>query len=298
MKGIFGVLLTIMLCPVMAQTPASGKAFRFSDGGTSTVYEIVRGDPAAVDTLVFTYGGSGCTDLARYWLPTLADGMAIPARFMALNKRHVVSGQAQRGGSDTCSRAFRAWNLPRHWMADYMEFVSRTLAAEPGRWKNVVLVGGSEGGALAARVARARNDITHLIVVGDGGWSMRDNLSSLMGADVVEAAWKDIARHPDSAEALWRGHPYRYWFDTFDHAPLVDYLALGIPVIIGFGERDSSVPAASAHEVLRAARAAGKQNIGLVVYPGADHSLQAEGHDHLREFLRGAGQGIASGRLD
>ena len=48
MKGIFGVLLTIMLCPVMAQTPASGKAFRFSDGGTSTVYEIVRGDPAAV----------------------------------------------------------------------------------------------------------------------------------------------------------------------------------------------------------------------------------------------------------
>ena len=114
MKGIFGVLLTIMLCPVMAQTPASGKAFRFSDGGTSTVYEIVRGDPAAVDTLVFTYGGSGCTDLARYWLPTLADGMAIPARFMALNKRHVASGQAQRGGSDSCSRAFRAWNLPRH----------------------------------------------------------------------------------------------------------------------------------------------------------------------------------------
>ena len=81
-----------------------------------------------------------------------------------------------------------------------MEFVSRTLAAEPGRWKNVVLVGGSEGGALAARVARARSDITHLIVVGDGGWSMRDNLSSLMGADVVEAAWKDIAQHPDSAE--------------------------------------------------------------------------------------------------
>ena len=298
MKGIFGVLLTILLCPFHAMAQANSTVFRFSDGGTATVREIVVGDPAAVDTLVFTYGGSGCTDLARYWLPTLADGMDIPARFMALNKRHVVSGQAQGGGSDACSREFRAWNLPRHWMADYMEFVSRTLAAEPGRWKNVVLVGGSEGGALAARVARARNDITHLIVVGDGGWSMRDNLSSLMGADVVEAAWKDIARYPDSAEALWRGHPYRYWFDTFDHAPLVDYLTLGIPVIIGIGERDSSVPAASAHEVLRAARAAGKQNIGLVVYPGADHSLQAEGHDHLREFLRGAGQGIASGRLD
>ena len=94
MKGIFGVLLTILLCPFHAMAQANSTVFRFSDGGIATVREIVVGDPAAVDTLVFTYGGSGCTDLARYWLPTLADGMDIPARFMALNKRHVVSGQA------------------------------------------------------------------------------------------------------------------------------------------------------------------------------------------------------------
>lgn len=281
-----------------AQPFPKTETFRFAEGGEAAVHETVVGDAAAVDTLVFTYGGSGCTDLGRHWLPRLASGMGIDARYIALDKRHVEPGAVGDGGGASCSTAFHARNTPRQWMADYMEFISRTLDEAPQRWKKVVLVGGSEGGALAARVARSRADITHLIVVGDGGWSMRENLSSLMGAEAVEAAWKDIARHPDSTQKTWLGHPYRYWFDTFDHAPLGDYLALDIPVLIGFGERDRSVPAASAHDVLRVAHAAGKKNIGLVVYPGADHRLDADGRDFLAEFLRGAGQGIASGQLE
>ena len=51
MKGIFGVLLTILLCPFHAMAQANSTVFRFSDGGTATVREIVVGDPAAVDTL-------------------------------------------------------------------------------------------------------------------------------------------------------------------------------------------------------------------------------------------------------
>lgn len=281
-----------------AQPLPKKETFRFTQGGEAAVHEILVGDTAAMDTLVFTYGGSGCTDLGRHWLPRLASGMGIKARYIALDKRHVEPGAVGDGGGASCSAAFHEDNTPRQWMADYMELISRTIEEAPQRWKKVVLVGGSEGGALAARVARSRADITHLVVVGDGGWSMRENLSSLMGAEAVETAWKDIARHPDSTEKTWLSHPYRYWFDTFDHAPLGDYLALDIPVLIGFGERDRSVPAASAHEVLRAAQAAGKRNIGLVVYPGADHSLDADGRDFLAEFLRGAGQGIASGQLD
>ena len=298
MKRIACLMLSLLPCGAMAQPIAKTATFRFPDGGEARVHEIVVGDAATVDTLVATYGGSGCTDLGQQWLPRLADGLGIDARYVALDKRHVEQGAIGDGGAATCSPAFNAHDTPRTWMADYMAFLSRTLEAQPGRWKNVVLVGGSEGGALAARIARARSDVTHLIVVGDGGWSMRENLSTLMGANVVEAAWKTIAREPDRADAFWLGHAHRYWFDTFDHAPQGDYLALQIPVLIGFGERDRSVPVASAQDLLRAAHAAGKQNIGLVVYPGADHSLQAQGQDHLREFLRGAGQGIASGELD
>ncbi|WP_334177293.1 alpha/beta hydrolase [Pseudoxanthomonas sp.] len=299
MRLALALFATVLLpCVAKAQSGPQAGVFSFLDGGLAGVHDVVVGEAAMVDTLVFTYGGSGCTDLGRHWLPRLAAGMGINARYVALNKRHVAEGTVGDGGGTACSPAFNAQNTPRQWMADYMEFISRTLEEHPGRWKKIVLVGGSEGGALAARIARSRSDVTHLVVVGDGGWSMRENLSSLMGAEAVEAAWKDIARHPGSTDRIWLGHPYRYWFDTFDHAPLADYLALDIPVLIGFGERDRSVPVASAHEVLRAAQVAGKKNIGLVVYPGADHGLNAEGHDFLADFLRGAGQGVASGQLD
>ncbi len=297
MHRIARLLMAMVLFPVAAwaQSAPSAGTFRFTHGGTAAFHEIVRGDASTLDTLVFTYGGSGCTDLGRFWLPRLADGLGIDARYLALDKRHVDQGAIGDGGGAACSAAFNEHNTPRQWMADYMAFISRTLEEQPQRWKKIVLVGGSEGGALAARVARARFDVTHLVVVGDGGWSMRENLSSLMGAEAVEAAWQEIARHPASTDRTWLGHPYRYWFDTFDHAPLVDYLALEMPVLIGVGERDRSVPAASAQEVLRAAHAAGKKNIGVVVYPGADHSLRAGDHDYLQDFLRGAGQGIANG---
>jgi pimeloyl-ACP methyl ester carboxylesterase len=300
MNRIARLLLAMTLFPAhgFAQPAPSAGTFRFSEGGQATYHEIVRGDASTLDTLVFTYGGSGCPDLGRYWLPTLADGLRIDARYLALNKRHVDTGAIGDGGGAQCSAAFNQHNTPRQWMADYMEFISRTLEDHPQRWKKVVLVGGSEGGALAARVARARADVTHLVIVGDGGWSMRENLSSLMGADAVEAAWKEIARYPDSSDRMWLGHPYRYWFDMFDQTPRADYMALQIPVLIGVGERDRSVPAASAQDILRAAQAAGKKNIGLVVYPGADHSLRADDRNYLQEFLHAAGQGIASGELD
>lgn len=294
------LLLGAVLLPAVGSAksvPAMG-IFRFTDGGESTFHEVLRGDADAVETIVFTYGGSGCSDLGHHWLPRLANGMGIDARYLALNKRHVDKGAMGDGGGATCSADFNAYNTSRQWMADYMEFISRTLDAHPRRWKNIVLVGASEGGALAARVARARSDISHLVVVGDGGWSMRDNLASILGADEVEAAWKEIARHPASTERMWLGHPYRYWFDTLDHTPLGDYLALEMPVLIAFGERDRSVPVASGHEVLRAAQAAGKKNIGLVVYPGADHSLLAEEQDFLDEFLRGAAHGIRHGAIE
>ena len=300
MGPMMRLLLGLCMFPDVASAESTSAAatFRFADGGEAAFHEILQGDAASVETVVFTYGGSGCPDLGHQWLPRVAAGMGIDARYRALNKRYVGKDAIGDGGGATCSPDFNAHNTPRQWMADYMEFISKTLDAHPRRWKNIVLVGGSEGGALAARVARARSDITHLVVIGDGGWSMRDNLSSILGADAVETAWKEIARHPGSTDRMWLGHPYRYWFDTFDHAPLGDYLALEIPVLIAFGERDRSVPVASGHEVLRAAQAAGKKNIGLVVYPGADHSLRAEGHDFLDEFLRGAAHGIENGTVE
>ena len=78
---------------------------------------------------------------------------------------------------------------------------------------------------------------------------------------------------------------------------LVAALAIAIASCSRAGDADTVVPIEKGKELVELTRSLG-QSAEMVVYPGADHSLQAEGHDHLREFLRGAGQGIASGRLD
>ncbi len=78
-------------------------------------------------------------------------------------------------------------------------------------------------------------------------------------------------------------------------SPIGDYLALEIPVLIAIGERDKSVPSASALDVQKSATASGKKNIGVVVYPGADHLLRAGDFSYRAEFLRQAGKGVQEG---
>lgn len=290
-----GARLGLLLCSLLLAGAALAgdpirHVFTFRDGGNAIWYET--GERLEdTDTVVFFYGGTGCYSWKRM-LPDLAQKMGIKARYIALNKREVSDDEEKISG---CTQAFYALNSPRQWMSDYMEFLSAQTGGKRAKLRNIVLVGASEGGALAVRVARARTDITHLLIIGDGGWSMRDNLDDLIGKQQVDDAWREIAADPNSLQKTWLGHPYRYWFDILDQEPLPDYLALDIPVLIGIGEHDTSLPAYSAVAVRNAADRAGKRNIGVVVYPDADHRLQAPGHDYLSEFLHRAAADIASG---
>ena len=281
------------LCMVAnaAEIQAESKLFKYADGYESIYFTVDSNQAVEPDSIIFFYGGSGCVSWKSY-LPVFSREIGINARYVALNKRHVGEEGKQL---DKCGKGFHLHNNFRRWMSDYMEFISTTLRQLPVKPRNVVLVGISEGGMVAARVARARADITHLVVIGDGGWSMRDNLGLLVGPDVVSNEWSKIAGDPGSIDKSWLGNPYRYWFDVMDYSPLEDYLALDIPVLIAMGERDKSVPSVSALEVQKAAAASGKKNIGVVIYPGADHFLKADGFSYRADFFRQAGKGIDLG---
>ena len=281
------------MCPSVGARESSFRSelFTYHDGGESLYFTNEPKNAKAFDSIIFFYGGSGCVSWKSYVL-AFSEEIGIDARYIALNKRHVDEEGKQL---DECGKQFHIDNNFRQWMSDYMEFISTTLKNMPAKPRNVVLVGISEGGMVAARVARARSDVTHLIVIGDGGWSMRDNLNLLSSPEIVAKEWSKIACDPNSVDRTWLGNPYRYWFDVMDYSPLEDYLALDIPVLIAIGERDKSIPSLSAIDVQKAAAVSGKKNIGVVVYPGADHFLKAEGISYRSEFFRQAGQGIELG---
>ncbi len=219
-------------------------------------------------------------------MPGYVSGLTVAARVFVLNKRFVPDRST---GLFDCGRDFHLANNPDQWVADYSEFIAAQISAITPRPSNVILVGVSEGALPAAKVAGRLPEITHLAIIGSGAYSMRKSLDTLKqrGAILfdVESGWKKIAADPRSIENNWYGNPYRWWSDMLDIEPLPDFLSLNIPILVGIGEQDESVPVESARFLASQFKEAGKSNLILNVYPGADHRLNGTGISHRSEFF-------------
>lgn len=260
-------------------------SFHYRDGGSSIYYSFTVGDASPPNTVIFFYGATGCPSWKSV-MPGYVSGLTLSARVFVLNKRFVPDRST---GLFDCGREFHLANNPDQWVADYSEFITAQIGSIAPKPKSVVLVGVSEGALPAARVAGLSPEITHLAIIGSGGYSMRTSLATLartgaIGFD-VDSGWKKIAADPRSIEKNWYGNPYRWWSDVMDIEPLPDLLKLNIPVLLGIGEQDRSVPVESARFLASQFNDAGKSNLTLKVYPGADHRLSGHGGSHRGEFF-------------
>lgn len=260
-------------------------SFQYKDGGSSIYYSFTVDNTSQPETAVFFYGATGCPSWKSV-MPGYINGLAVSARVFVLNKRFVPDRSI---GLLDCGREFHLVNNPDQWVADYSEFIATQLGRNAPKFKNVVLVGISEGALPATKVAGLLPEVTHLAIIGSGGYSMRKSLATLkqkgaIGFD-VDFGWKKISADPRSIEHNWYGNPYRWWSDIMDIEPLPDYLKLNIPVVVGIGEQDESVPVESARFLASQFKDAGKTNLVLSVYPEANHRLSGNGISHRREFF-------------
>lgn len=286
------LLPVIMGCTSPPDAPPSHGArafnvgtFVYKDGGTSTFYSFSTGQATSADTVIFFYGGSGCPSW-RTVMPEYIDGLSVNAWVFALNKR--LAPQHDERTSD-CSREFHLANNPRQWVADYAEFINSRLEVFAKRPKHVVLVGVSEGALPATMIAATSSAVTHLALIGSGGYSMRRDLTVLKELGIISldvaSGWREIAHDPESVDKHWYGNPYRWWFDIMDFDPLPDLLSLQIPILVGIGDKDGSVPAESVRFLEERFREAGKENLDVRIYPGADHRLNADGVSYRPDFF-------------
>jgi pimeloyl-ACP methyl ester carboxylesterase len=261
--------------PQDTEAAFASKTFTYRDGGTAIYHTFVIGKDTRPEVAVFFYGGSGCRSWASV-MPGYVKGLDVNARVFALDKRFVVDSP---GASRACGNRFKEMNTASRWVADDLEFITSQLATAPVRPKKVLLVGVSEGALVAPKVATLLPEVTHLAIIGAGAWTMRESLRQLYRTHVVpfdvDAEWKNIESHRDSLEREWFGNPYRWWADVMDISAAADLLKLDIPILVGFGERDTSVPVESALALKSAFDAEHKTNLTLIVYPGADHRLDA-----------------------
>lgn len=259
--------------------------FQYKDGGASVYYSFTIGDTLKSDTVIFLYGATGCPSWKSV-MPDYVDGLLVSARVFVLNKRFVADRSTGLFG---CGQNFHAANNPGQWVADYSEFITTQVNSITPKPRNIVLVGVSEGAIPAVKIAATSPSITHLAIIGSGGYSMRKSLATLKQRNAIEfdvdSGWEKITSDPYSIEKDWYGNPYRWWSDIMDIDPLPDFLKLNIPILVGIGEKDESVPVESVRLLETKFNEEGKRNLTIKVYPDSDHRLTANGISHRSEFF-------------
>jgi pimeloyl-ACP methyl ester carboxylesterase len=263
-----------------SSTPAfQTHAFRFDDGGSALYFVVDKGVTPVLppQTLVFVVPGSDCISMAPL-LPHYFDGLpaaAGPIRIFILHKRFIAPDSHDRHG---CGRSFVDADHPSRWLADQLEFARAQLkmaqdnSQPPAR---MVALGISEGGEVAPLLARRLNGFTHVAILANGGMNPADSfrLQAQRHGFAAQAAAVETACAAGEAGTYAAGRSCRYWSEllALDHTG--NLLALSVPILVAMGEDDAMVPADSARFLAGRFAAAGKTNLTVLLFPGADHAL-------------------------
>lgn len=259
--------------------------FTFDDDGRSIYYSFSVGEQQP-ETFIFFFAATGCSSLKSV-MPNYVEGLTISAKVFVLNKRYVND---RSSGILPCGKKFHLSNNFNQWTSDYSEFILSKLKTTSLKPKNIVLVGVSEAALTSLNVAQKLTEITHLAIIGDGGYTMRKSLEVLEKKGEtpfnVEKGWKKISSDPKSVKKKWFGNTYRWWNEIMDINPMPTFLSLDIPIFVGIGENDKSVPVESVLFLETEFKNAGKDNLSIVIYPKVGHSLTNNKKSYRNEYFR------------
>jgi dienelactone hydrolase len=249
--------------------------------------------------LVVYIQGSGCTS---HFIK--AQGRVVPAgghivvQEVAVDKARVLIvekpgvkflDEARTDEEQSGSAEFRQEHTLERW-AEAVEAAIRAAGqlqdVRPGK---VLVIGHSEGGLVACRVARDLPDlVTHVASLAGGGPSQLFDLITLARkgnffrsvSDDPEARvghvlekWQDIQSNPDSTEKLFFGFAYRRWSSFLSSSPIEELNHVKSKIYLAQGADDNAVDPASCDALFAHLRSKGKD----VIYDrivGANHSFR------------------------
>ncbi|ABD87590.1 alpha/beta fold hydrolase [Rhodopseudomonas palustris] len=261
-----------------ALNPPGVEAIGSPRGDTIDLYSIEIGPPPR--SAIFFVSGSGCASLS-YFLRSYLTGLTGSWQVYAAQKAGVPRSSPGLSCSDEFNDNYNFETLKER-NAVALDEVIRRHGEVAG------ILGVSEGGQIAAELAQANPAVRHLAVIGSGGLSFRELarvLDARKGTDTFQQAFAEVDADPANTRKSVLGYPHRYWSSVLDRSPAPTYLALKIPVLMIFGERDENVPVESARMLEERFRATRAKNFRLVVVPGADHVLLQDGVDRKPDIM-------------
>ncbi len=268
-------------------------------GRTITFYLSTPAKDAGAAKLpvVLVIQGSGCQSLFRKQGDVIVGGqqnLVLKAakdrvRVLAVEKPGVkfLDAASRPGSAEGASEEFlKEHTLPR-W-AEANVAALRAVWTLPGIDASRALVmGHSEGGIVAARVATELPQVTHVASLAGGGPTQLFSLAESRGQprpgdqpgdaarrrQAVYDEWAKIQADPDSISRFWLGHPYRRWSSFLKTSVAAELSRTKAQVFLAQGTLDAAVPVAG-HDVLVAELRAQGRDLSAERIDGADHGFR------------------------
>ncbi len=223
---------------------------------------------------------------------SLADAARGRARVLLVEKPGIAFGDDGTGGPSAAFR--REHTLPR-WSAAILAALHAAVRAARVDTTSITVIGHSEGGIAAARVAGTDPLVTRVVLVaGEGPTQLYSLIRLARNGDLLAAsgpdpdarerallaAWDSVLASPHDADRMFYGHAYPRWATFVGSSPLDELGGFRKPVLIVQGMADRAVDPTSAEVLFAALRARGR-DATLWRIEGAGHSLRLAGGEDL-----------------
>ncbi|HEX7078023.1 MAG TPA: alpha/beta fold hydrolase [Candidatus Eisenbacteria bacterium] len=251
----------------------------------------------ALPLVVFVQGSGGHSlfatregrILGQFGHPGVLDAFYGRARLLVVEKPGVefLTPIREPGEPPGSPEFCREQTLPR-W-TEAVEAAIRAARALPRiRRDRMLVVGHSEGGLVACRVARELGSVvTHVASIAGGGPTQLYDVIALTRAGkfmreasddpeervrILMRMWDRVLADPMSAEKLFLGHPYRRWSTFAASSPIEELAPVRARIYIAQGLLDDAADPGSADALYAQMRALGK-DVTYDRVPNADHDF-------------------------
>jgi pimeloyl-ACP methyl ester carboxylesterase len=171
-----------------------------------------------------------------------------------------------------------------HSASKVLDFILKNYSVDR---KKIVVMGYSEGGQVAPRLAAFDKRINYCMAFVSGGLNQffdqiienrinaqKGEISQQKAQDNIDSLYLDfekIYNNPNSTDHFWFGHTYLRW-SSFCSNPTINYFVkLNIPIYVAQGTNDLNTSVLSSDYIRLEFLRMKKNNLTQVVYPDCDH---------------------------
>ncbi|MFV0645863.1 MAG: alpha/beta hydrolase [Sphingomonadaceae bacterium] len=289
-RHVFHVLARTMLAGVfLSASPLIAATLQRADG-SEIAYHLLDQTDEDSQGIILMLQGSGCEPvIERSWLKSEPSVIAPGRAVLAIEKYGVnIAGEGASDPDDGCPSEYWQGNTLHQRVSDANQVIAH-MRKEPWWNGELIIYGGSEGGAVAAMLAPLIPETRAVIVVSSGigvpVWKLIQSAVPPFVAVQIPDIIAEAAANPAPGKRFG-GESYKWWADAANMVPARLLQQTDVPVLLVHGTRDQFAPVDTARATDEIFRQAGKTNLTYLELEGYDHFMVDEaGIDHEPEVM-------------